>query len=148
MMFKNAFFALTPFEPEKGSKHKSFGSWGPEIGNILAGEIVGAAAGAAIPGAGALAAALAGNPTLAGILGATAIGTGLLGGYIGAGRSLRATEREAGLKPSHFGQLAGRYGGALVGSAALGPIGTVGGDFLTSRYLQKHKLSNAQLDTN
>lgn len=157
---KEAFFAVAPF---KGGKYDSAGGYGAEYGNKMLGDLTGSFAGAGGgagigAGIGGIIGAIRGKAKKGAGIGA-AIGGGigyLAGGVTGQIRSLRKSERNAGVRPSGVGAILGRglaaTGGGLAGAgvgalagSALGPVGrTVGavlggtaggiaGDYLASR---------------
>lgn len=137
---KLAFFAVTPFDVANQQELESGKGYFKEMGNRLAGGVTGAMVGGAPLGllGGALQANRpgggAGKATIA-----AAILAALAGAYTGDVRSLRQTEREAGVKPTGVGKYLGRAVGSTVGSAVVPGVGGLLGDYLVSRQIQKYQ---------
>ena len=122
---KEAVFAVTPFDVKSKKELSSIEGWTKERTNMFTGQVVGGLIG------GLLAAGTSGligdripsdlfkklpvkSKTLF-----LALAGALAGGGVGGIRSLRKTEREAGVKPTGVGKYLGRVSGTGVGAVAL-----------------------------
>lgn len=126
---KTAFWGITPFKVRDRKEWKSGKGKLKEWANVQSGNFVGS-----LPGIAIMLAALK-NP---GVSYGIGLPTTILGGLTGGIKSLRATEREAGVKPTNLPQFLGRVGGKIGGGFLVPVIGSELGDYYVSRHMQKH----------
>ena len=147
---KLSYVAFTPFGPKDKKELDSGKGYLKEFGNRLVSSSVGAMAGYASGAAAGLGALLLARKGLKGrdlsiIMAknapqAAALAGGVVGAYTGAItsdiRSIRKTERGAGVKPMG----AGKHLGRTLGSSLLGPLG----DYGVSRHLQIYETQKSK----
>lgn len=143
IMQKLGFFAFSPLKVKDEKELKEPKGYAKEYINrntgATAGMLVGMTGGAGI-GAGLGSIGRTSNAAEIGVLTGMLAG-GITGGITGDVRSLRKTEREAGVKPTGVGKYLGRSLGSVITGTIL-PIPVVGGavgDYTVSRHLTEYK---------
>lgn len=143
---KKAVFGVTPWDVKSPEELDSIEGYARERGNMIAGQLTGGLTGGAL-GAAAGEAGLgkkvnpkfvAKLPNKSNTLFLALLGA-LGGAWTGGVRSLRKTEREAGVEPTGPGKYFARVGGTAAGSVTVPIWGAPMGDYAVSRHLQDYK---------